>query len=76
MKPPETPDDEQLRLAKLHSLCLLDTGKESRFDRLTNLAQKIFKTPIAMVSLVDEHRQWPKSSAGLDASDTPRNVSF
>ncbi len=76
MKPPETPEDEKLRLAKLRSLCLLDTGQESRFDRLTRLAQKIFKAPIAMVSLVDEHRQWSKSSAGLNGSEASRSVSF
>ena len=72
MKPPETPDDEPLRLAKLRSLGLLDTGQDSRFDRLTRLAQRIFKVPIAMVSLVDEHRQWPKSSAGVHASEASR----
>ena len=76
MKTPDTPEDEQLRLAKLRSLCLLDTGHDSRFDRLTQLAQKIFKAPIAMVSLVDEHRQWSKSSAGIQCSEASRSVSF
>ena len=76
MKPPETPEDEQLRLAKLRSLCLLDTRQDSRFDRLTRLAQKIFKSSIAMVNLVDEHRQWSKSSAGLDGSEASRSISF
>jgi diguanylate cyclase (GGDEF)-like protein len=76
LKPPETPDDEPLRLAKLRSLGLLDTGQDSRFDRLTRLAQRIFKVPIAMVSLVDEHRQWSKSSAGVHGSEASRSVSF
>jgi diguanylate cyclase (GGDEF)-like protein len=40
------------------------------------MAQKIFKVPISMVSLVDEHRQWLKSSAGLDASEASRSASF
>ncbi|MCP9934545.1 sensor domain-containing diguanylate cyclase [Cyanobium sp. Candia 9D4] len=76
MKPPETPDDEPLRLAKLRSLGLLDTGQDARFDRLTRLAQRIFKVPIAMVSLVDEHRQWSKSTSGLGGSEASRSVSF
>lgn len=76
MKPPETPEDEQLRLAKLRSLCLLNAGQETRFDRFTRLAQKIFKAPIAMVSLVDEHRQWSISSEGLNGSEVSRNDSF
>jgi diguanylate cyclase (GGDEF)-like protein len=76
LKPPETPEDEELRLAKLRSLCLLSKGQEDRFDRFTRLAQKIFKAPIAMVSLVDEHRQWSISSAGLNVSEASRTVSF
>ncbi|MEA5392378.1 sensor domain-containing diguanylate cyclase [Cyanobium gracile UHCC 0139] len=76
MKPPETPEDEELRLAKLRSLGLLDTGQESRFDRLTRLTQRIFKVPIAMVSLVDEHRQWSKSSVGPNAPEASRSTSF
>jgi diguanylate cyclase (GGDEF)-like protein len=77
LKPPETPDDERLRLAKLRSLRLLDTAQDDpRFDRLTRMARRIFEVPIAMVSLVDEHRQWFKSCAGLDVSETPRTVSF
>jgi diguanylate cyclase (GGDEF)-like protein len=77
LKPPETPDDERLRLAKLRSLRLLDTAQDDpRFDRLTRMARRIFQVPIAMVSLVDEHRQWFKSRVGLDVSETPRTVSF
>lgn len=77
MKSPETPDDEGLRLAKLRSLHLLDTAQDDpRFDRLTRMATRIFKVPISMVSLLDENRQWFKSCAGVDVSETPRNVSF
>nr|WP_254216719.1 sensor domain-containing diguanylate cyclase [Synechococcus sp. CCY 9618] len=64
------------RLAKLRSLCILDTTKESRFDRLTRMAQRIFNVPISLVSLVDENRQWFKSCIGLDASETLRDISF
>lgn len=77
MKPPETPDDERLRLAKVRSLRLLDTEQDDpHFDRLTRMARSIFQVPIAMVSLLDENRQWFKSCAGFDVSETPRNVSF
>lgn len=77
MKPPETPDDERLRLAKVRSLRLLDTAQDDpHFDRLTRMARRIFKVPIAMVSLLDENRQWFKSCAGFDVSETPRSVSF
>lgn len=70
------PPDEAARLATLHSLDLLDTPPEERFDRLTRLARRLFDVPIALVSLVDENRQWFKSRTGLDAPETSRDVSF
>lgn len=76
MLAPRKPDDEADRLKNLHSLKLLDTAPEERFDRLTRLARRLFDVPIALVSLVDANRQWFKSSAGLDASETPREISF
>ncbi len=63
-------------MAKLRSLGILDTPNEWRFDRLTQLTQRIFKVPISVVSLVDENRQWFKSSVGLNVSETPRAESF
>ncbi|MEE4250253.1 MAG: PAS domain S-box protein, partial [Alcanivoracaceae bacterium] len=76
MEIPAIPDDEQQRLQALHDLQLLDTPAEERFDRLTRLAKQMFAVPIALVSLVDEQRQWFKSSQGLDACETGRDVSF
>ncbi|WP_053162926.1 GGDEF domain-containing protein [Pseudomonas brassicacearum] len=76
MLAPRKPDDEAARLKNLHSLKLLDTAPEERFDRLTRLARRLFDVPIALVSLVDANRQWFKSSAGLDASETSREISF
>ncbi|BBP58971.1 sensor domain-containing diguanylate cyclase [Pseudomonas sp. St316] len=76
MLAPRKPDDEAARLKNLHSLKLLDTAPEERFDRLTRLARRLFDVPIALVSLVDANRQWFKSSAGLDASETTREISF
>ncbi len=49
---------------------------EERFDRITRIARQLFSVPIALVSLVDEDRQWFKSRQGLDAKQTPRDISF
>lgn len=76
MKAPDLPADEAARIATLHSLSLLDTPPEERFDRITRLAKRIFGVKSSLVSLVDEERQWFKSKSGLDASETPRDVSF
>jgi len=76
MQPPDHPADEPTRLASLRALSILDTPPEERFDRVTRLARRLFDVPIAVVSLVDEHRQWFKSCAGIDIRETPRDVSF
>jgi diguanylate cyclase (GGDEF)-like protein len=73
---PATPLDEAARLDTLRALNILDTAPEERFDRLTRLARRLFGVPIALVSLVDADRQWFKSCVGLQASETPRAVSF
>ncbi len=73
---PAIPADESRRLQTLRDLKLLDTPPEERFDRVTRLAKQVFSTPIALVSLVDEGRQWFKSRQGLDATETPRDISF
>ena len=75
IEPPPLPD-ELRRLGTLHALGLLDTPAEERFDRITRMAQRLFDAPIALISLVDEHRQWFKSRQGFEAAETPRNVSF
>ena len=76
MKTPDIPEDEQTRLKTLKSLDVLDTIPEERFDRLTRMCKRLFDVPIALVSLVDENRQWFKSCVGLDVSETPRDISF
>lgn len=73
---PGIPLNETLRLATLKSLNVLDTPAEERFDRVTRMAKRMFRVPIALVSIVDEDRQWFKSAQGLDACQTPRNISF
>lgn len=76
MLTPPTPQNEAARLATLHGLQILDTPPEQRFDRITAFARDLFLVPIALVSLVDRQRQWFKSRAGLEATETPRAVSF
>ena len=67
---------ETSRLAALAALDLLDTRPEPRFDRFTRLAAMTFGVPIALISLVDNERQWLKSRCGLDVEETPRSVAF
>ena len=76
MRAPDTPKNEQERLETLRSMNILDTPAEERFDRLTRMAKRMFGVPIALVSLIDENRQWFKSCVGLDASETSRDISF
>ena len=76
MKTPDIPPDEDARLAELRSLNVLDTIAEERFDRLTRMARRLFGVDVALVSLVDESRQWFKSCAGMELSETPRDISF
>ncbi len=76
MIPADVPANEGDRLRALKQMEVLDTGAEERFDRLTRLAQDMFKAPIALVSLVDSDRQWFKSRQGLEVTETPREVAF
>jgi diguanylate cyclase (GGDEF)-like protein len=76
MRKPDIPKDEKSRLKTLVSLNILDTFHEERFDRLTRMACKLFDVPIAMVTLVDDKRQWFKSCVGLNVSETARDISF
>jgi PAS domain S-box-containing protein len=70
------PSDEEARLDALLKYCILDTEPEMAFDDLTRLAAQICEVPIALVSLIDECRQWFKSAVGLDVSETPREIAF
>ncbi len=68
--------DERHRLETLRLYGVLDTPSERALDDLTALAAAVCGTPIALISLVDEHRQWFKSKIGLEAAETPREFSF
>src|ERR1700761_8471458 len=77
--PPVTaalPQNETQRLDALNKYEILDTAAEEAFDELTRLAAFICGTPISLVTLVDQHRQWFKSKMGLGVQQTPRQVAF
>lgn len=76
MLKPSLPIDETTRLRSLHSLRILDTSSEERYDRITRMAKRLFGVDICLVSLVDADRQWFKSKQGLDACETSREISF
>jgi len=73
---PGIPQNEAERIQVLRDLLILDTEPEERFDVITAYCQSRFKVEISLVSLVDTDRQWFKSTCGLDAKETPRDISF
>lgn len=76
MKTPQLPDNEIKRILTLKQLDILDTIAEEAFDDIATLASIICDTPIALITLVDETRQWFKSAVGLEVKETSRDVSF
>lgn len=70
------PENEQQRLESLRRMQILSTPNEEAFDRIVRLTKRLFGVPIALISLVDEHRQWFKSCSGLGLRQTERRLSF
>lgn len=68
--------EESGRIAELKGYGLLDTENEPEFDDIVREAATEYGVPIALISLIDEERQWFKAKIGLEASETPRSISF
>ena len=73
---PPIPSNENERLALLREMLLLDTPPEQRLDKIVEFASSEFDVPICLISLVDDDRQWFKARVGIDACETPRDMSF
>ena len=70
------PPTEAERLQALAKFALLDTAPEPEFERITAHAARVFRVPLALVSLVDADRQWFKSHHGTTLCETPRDQAF
>ncbi|MBZ9715042.1 diguanylate cyclase domain-containing protein [Deinococcus multiflagellatus] len=70
------PADEYRRLLDLARYQILDSGQDETFDRITRLAARVLQVPVAVLNLVDQHRQWGKSAYGLGDTTAPRQDSF
>lgn len=76
MLPAPIPDYDKERLAALREILILDTPPEQRFDKIAEFAAQEFDVPIALISLIDENRQWFKAKVGIDVCETTRDISF
>lgn len=78
-EPPTQPLHDRFRLSSLEATGLLDSPPEESFDRCTRLASRVLEAPVALISLVDDHRQFFKSQIGLPepwASDRESPLSY
>ena len=76
MNTPEQQKSEQERLSALRSYNIMDTIEEDDYDRFTEMAALICDTPVSLITLLDENRQWFKSKKGIGVRETPRDIAF
>ncbi len=70
------PDNDSDRLSALREMLILDTPPEERYNKIVEFAAYEFDVPIALLSLVDENRQWFKARVGVDVCETGRDISI
>jgi GAF domain-containing protein len=68
--------DEKKRLMALEEYGIMDSDPEEEYDNITSLASRICGTPISLITLLDDRRQWFKSATGLEIKETPIEYSF
>lgn len=73
---PAIPSNEKARLAALKKLRILNTAREIRYDKLAEVARSISGMDIALISLIDETRQWVKAGSGSEGREFPRSQTF
>src|SRR5258708_12849113 len=73
---PAAANDETGRLSALAGLEIRDSEAEPALDRVTSLAARLFRTPIALVGFIDRERQWFKSRIGVEPSEVPREMAL
>ena len=73
---PSTSTAEATRVAALDRYAILDSEPEEAFDDLVILAAQVCETPMAMLSLLDDHRQWFKAKVGVQIRETPKDISI
>ena len=76
MSAPMMMANDAARVSALQKYAILDSEPEQAFDDLTQLASYVCKAPIALISLIDENRQWFKSKVGISATETSRDIAF
>jgi EAL domain-containing protein (putative c-di-GMP-specific phosphodiesterase class I) len=70
------PLNEAQRLLRINELCVLENSADHVFDEIVEVAAEYFNAPIALISIVDKHRQWFRARVGMQPQETPRDVSF
>ncbi len=73
---PPIPENEEARLERLRQYQILDTRPSEAFDRISRLASRLLDMPIALVTFIDDDRQWFKSKMGMEAVESPRDLAF
>jgi len=73
---PNIPQNEKQRLKSLKSFGILDTLPEDDYDNITKIAAEICHVPVALITFIDDKRQWFKSHYGVDVTETPREYAF